>query len=477
MGFRLRITKGKTEGKEFSFTKDRVTVGRNHDNDLVIYDLNISRTHFEIAAVGAYYQVRDMGSRNGTKVNASPMIEGALKDGDRIQAGGIEFEFLFSDTQPRVKLDGERGEVNAPHSETQRAMLEQIQTYALNLRDLQAQADKQGVALPVHKSRAEADKRSIHKPKPETAKPAAPDPQQAKVVTSSSVQPLSTQRVPNALLRKLMRSKLFYPAVGLLAFVAFFGTFWLLYQRPVTDRSHLVFDITARTDARAFGTGKVDVGTAKRATFSFTAIGGRTVLRFTPGGVENPGELQLLLNGQAYQNLATTGSGWGKPTEIKLDRKMLKAGEINTIAFVYNEALGNGRWGVRELSLHQDPIPAPSAERAKELLRLATDAFEHKRVAPQNLASAEENFKRALLLLEGFEQQPAEYAVAENGYKAARDELAVILESGLFRVERAQRYGKNDEAEATLRELMLYLPDERDPRREELATLLSQLKK
>lgn len=463
MGFRLRITKGKTEGKEFSFTKDRVTVGRNHDNDLVIYDLNISRTHFEIFAQNDGYSVRDMGSRNGTKVNTKPTIEGKLKDGDRIQSGGIEFEFLFSDTQPRVRVEAERGEVNAPSSETQRAMLEHIQTYALNLRDIQAEADRRGVNLPP---------RSMHKPKDTESVTSTP----AKQITSSAVQPLGTQRVDQSVLRRLMRSRATYPLIGVISFALIFGTFMVFFKRTPAPIASVV-PLTLRPDLRAFGAGKVDVPCEQKAVFSFVAIDGRAVLRFTPGGVENPGEVQLLFNDQPYQNLATTGAGWGKPVEIKLDRKQQKVGELNTLTFLYNAALGNGRWGVKEISLMQDAVPPPSLERAKELMRVAKDALEHRRVAPQNLATAEESYKRALLSMEGLVPPPAEYAEAEAGYRTARDELSLVLESGLFRVERAQRFSKFDEAEAALRELLLYVPDERDPRREDLVALMSQLRK
>src|SRR5690349_3675271 len=105
MGFRLTVTKGKSEGKEFSFTKPRVTVGRNHDNDLVLYDLNVSRHHFEIVLVNGRYQVRDQGSQNGTRVNDTQVVEQRLFDGDKIQIGALEFEFHGSDTQPGISMN------------------------------------------------------------------------------------------------------------------------------------------------------------------------------------------------------------------------------------------------------------------------------------------------------------------------------------------------------------------------------------
>jgi hypothetical protein len=98
-------------------------------------------------------------------------------------------------------------------------------------------------------------------------------------------------------------------------------------------------------------------------------------------------------------------------------------------------------------------------------------------VDPQNLFTAEENFRRAGLLMEALDPAPPEYATAEQGYAAAHQALAQTIESGLFRAERAQRYGRRDEALAALRELLLYLPSSTDPRRLEIATRLQQLDK
>lgn len=493
MGFRLRITKGKSEGKEFSFTKDRVTVGRNHDNDLVIYDLNISREHFEVIVDKNRYRVRDLGSRNGIRLNDEPALDDLLHDGDKISAGGVEFEFFFSDTQPRIRMPSEeRGIIEEPGStETQRMMLEQIQTHAVNLQNLSAIRAGQAPAPP---------KKSMHRPKGapkpglELGAPAAKSertsgPSKMASAAEAAKKKLSktwsedkqkpsqtaTQRLSERDKPKAWRRPLTYAAVATAACLVLVGAFWVFYKRPIPDRSGEQFALSAHIETRSFGAGRTDVSTPRGAQFVFTWRGGRVLLFFTAGGLEKAGEVEVSVNGATYALLPPSGAHWGQPSELKLARKVLHEGTPNLIAFIPHD--GDGRWGVREISVTEEPIPPPSLERAKELMHVAQDAADHKRVDPANLYTAEDNFRRALLAMEALDPVPPEYATAEQAYRAAHDELVQVIDSGLFRAERAQRYGRAEEARDTLRELLLYLPNASDPRRQDINTRLQQLDK
>lgn len=485
MGFRLRITKGKSEGKEFSFTKDRVSVGRNHDNDLVIYDLNISREHFEVIVDNDRYRVRDLGSRNGIRLNDLPALDDLLKDGDRISAGGVEFEFFFSDTQPRIRMQQEEGGViEEPGSETQRMMLEQIQTHAVNLQNM----SEQRAGTPG------APRKSMHRAKgtpkvdpavsalgAKTDKPKAVSPQEAarkklaKTWSEDKPKPghATTQRIDER--PAAWKHPFIFAAIAVAACVVLVGAFWMFYKRPVQDRSGEQFELSAQVDTRSFGAGRTDISTPRGAQFVFTWRGGRALLFFTAGGLEKTGEVEVSVNGATYALLPPSGAHWGQPSELKLGRSVLRQGVANLIAFIPRQ--GDGRWGVREISLTEEPIPPPSLERARELIRVAQAAAEHKRVDPANLYTAEDNFRRAILSMEALDPAPAEYATAEQAYRVAHDELVQIIDSGLFRAERAQRFARADEARTTLRELLLYLPNAADPRRLDINTRLQQLDK
>lgn len=50
-------------------TTDRIRIGRDADNEVVLSDLQVSRHHTEVRRDGDTYQVVDLGSRNGTYLN------------------------------------------------------------------------------------------------------------------------------------------------------------------------------------------------------------------------------------------------------------------------------------------------------------------------------------------------------------------------------------------------------------------------
>ncbi|HMD48629.1 MAG TPA: SpoIIE family protein phosphatase [Bryobacteraceae bacterium] len=62
-------------------------IGRQGDNQLVLRDNRISRTHARIVAEGGEYFVEDMDSRHGVYVNGQRTKRGKLREGDRIDFG------------------------------------------------------------------------------------------------------------------------------------------------------------------------------------------------------------------------------------------------------------------------------------------------------------------------------------------------------------------------------------------------------
>jgi hypothetical protein len=69
------------------------TIGRLSDSDIVINDQNVSRRHAELHAVGDGYELIDLGSTNGSKVNGQRVSRCALNDGDQVTFGAITLRF------------------------------------------------------------------------------------------------------------------------------------------------------------------------------------------------------------------------------------------------------------------------------------------------------------------------------------------------------------------------------------------------
>jgi transcriptional regulator with GAF, ATPase, and Fis domain len=74
-----------------------VTLGREPTNGLAVVDPSVSRKHCLLRREGDRFQVRDLGSRNGTQVNGVPVKEHWLQHGDEITVGDSVFRFLLED--------------------------------------------------------------------------------------------------------------------------------------------------------------------------------------------------------------------------------------------------------------------------------------------------------------------------------------------------------------------------------------------
>ena len=81
-----------------------ITVGRLSDNTLVVNDELTSRHHCVIEPWEGGFRVRDLGSRNGTKLNDHRISAEALDNGDVLHIGSAELRFIDPEQQvPRKR--------------------------------------------------------------------------------------------------------------------------------------------------------------------------------------------------------------------------------------------------------------------------------------------------------------------------------------------------------------------------------------
>ena len=83
--------------KRLNLTREPVTVGRSNDNVLVIDDERASRFHCVIEPMEGNdtgFQLRDLGSRNGTKLNNDDVDLQPLDNGDVVRIGKTEIRYI-----------------------------------------------------------------------------------------------------------------------------------------------------------------------------------------------------------------------------------------------------------------------------------------------------------------------------------------------------------------------------------------------
>lgn len=83
----LILKEGSDAAKTLQLSQDVVTLGRSKENIIILRNIKASRHHAKIERIGATYQISDLGSGNGTRVNGEKVDFQALSTGDEIRIG------------------------------------------------------------------------------------------------------------------------------------------------------------------------------------------------------------------------------------------------------------------------------------------------------------------------------------------------------------------------------------------------------
>src|SRR4051812_21485208 len=93
----LLVQSGAAAGEVFRMVAGQVaTIGRSPTNRIVLLDEISSRNHCEIFRLGDHWILRDLESRNGTRVDGSYVTQDCeLRPGQTIQIGSTLLLFTF----------------------------------------------------------------------------------------------------------------------------------------------------------------------------------------------------------------------------------------------------------------------------------------------------------------------------------------------------------------------------------------------
>ncbi len=85
----ITILNGDETGKTYSWTAERIRIGRNSANDFVIANASVSGEHCLIERCEGGWRVKDLGSTNGTRLNNQRITMAALHADDVVAFGDI----------------------------------------------------------------------------------------------------------------------------------------------------------------------------------------------------------------------------------------------------------------------------------------------------------------------------------------------------------------------------------------------------
>lgn len=112
---RLRVRDGE-RSRDLELDADRVVIGRLPGCDVRLESTGISREHAELARARDSWRVRDLGSRNGTRLNGRRVEDAAVVEGDSIVlADDVTLELLrLGGPAARVAADDDEGAADEP---------------------------------------------------------------------------------------------------------------------------------------------------------------------------------------------------------------------------------------------------------------------------------------------------------------------------------------------------------------------------
>ena len=90
------VRRGPNVGARFLLDADLTVAGRHPDADIFLDDVTVSRRHAEFVRVGTAFQVRDLGSMNGTYFDGVRIESALLVDGAEVQVGKFRLTFYAS---------------------------------------------------------------------------------------------------------------------------------------------------------------------------------------------------------------------------------------------------------------------------------------------------------------------------------------------------------------------------------------------
>ena len=92
----LLILKGAGIGGRYLLDGAETKIGRDINNEICLDDITVSRSHALITKADGY-SIKDLGSLNGTYINAVAVRDSKISPGDEVQIGKYHFTLFVGD--------------------------------------------------------------------------------------------------------------------------------------------------------------------------------------------------------------------------------------------------------------------------------------------------------------------------------------------------------------------------------------------
>ena len=90
---KFKVLNTDLRGQEFELEPETASIGRGPDNAITLDQVSVSRKHAQLSVVEGGFQIVDLGSRNGMKINGTFAKQGTLTDGCVLTIGDVQLQF------------------------------------------------------------------------------------------------------------------------------------------------------------------------------------------------------------------------------------------------------------------------------------------------------------------------------------------------------------------------------------------------
>ena len=90
----IQVLSGAQSGKIFSLDKATATIGRDPNNDIVLNDQTVSRSHARLQQRGSQWSIEKLAAGNSLSINQRVVDQGAINHNDKITLGVTALVFL-----------------------------------------------------------------------------------------------------------------------------------------------------------------------------------------------------------------------------------------------------------------------------------------------------------------------------------------------------------------------------------------------
>ena len=109
-------------GDTIPLIKETLLIGRRESCDIVLRFSNVSSQHCQLELHQGYWYIRDLNSKNGTRVNNVKISEHLLKPGDELRVAKHKYQVNYSPIE--LGAVGPPPSANLPTDVMQKSLLE-----------------------------------------------------------------------------------------------------------------------------------------------------------------------------------------------------------------------------------------------------------------------------------------------------------------------------------------------------------------